>query len=222
MVVSGAIPPAMIFTGPDGSGRCDSARAFAYALSCEKRTGCGSCSACRANDFGEGYRVIDIAAIFDDEAEKNKTTALRRILATHSRTHQLRHCIVVIRNADRMNDQMQASVLKTIEEPAPRVSYIFIVPSRRTLAATIRSRSVLLTFAPREIPLDKSLEAFLLSPPPKNKKRAEILDELRRAIPAAAARHPHWKKALLALDESVTANAHLQLAFSVFRSSIRE
>ena len=43
---------AWLFTGPPGSGRSNVARAFAAALQCERRTGCGECEACRLGTGG--------------------------------------------------------------------------------------------------------------------------------------------------------------------------
>ena len=43
---------AWLFTGPPGSGRSNVARAFAAALQCETRTGCGVCEACRLGTNG--------------------------------------------------------------------------------------------------------------------------------------------------------------------------
>ena len=43
---------AWLITGPPGSGRSNVARAFATALQCERRTGCGECEACRLGMSG--------------------------------------------------------------------------------------------------------------------------------------------------------------------------
>ena len=43
---------AWLITGPPGSGRSNVASAFAAALQCERRTGCGECEACRLGMSG--------------------------------------------------------------------------------------------------------------------------------------------------------------------------
>lgn len=140
------MPSALIFSGPEGCGRLPSARALAYALSCESRTGCGRCAACRANDFGEGYGVIDIAQLLKEE--KNKVALLRRELAAHALAHSLRRYLAIIDHADLMSEEMRATLLKAVEEPPERVSYVLIVSSLGRLGATLRSRAVVVRFAP--------------------------------------------------------------------------
>lgn len=225
MIVSQRIPPSMIFSGPDDSGRLAAARAFAQALSCEKPSGihpCEKCAACRASSFGQAFDVIDIGAIMDDEAEKNKTVALRRACAPHSRTHELKHFAAILTHAERMNDSMQATMLKTVEEPSPGVFYIFIVNSPRDLASTIRSRSITVPFPWVSRKTDDPFESFLLSPPQKGVKRAEILKKLKLVLPTAAEKNPQWREPLLDLDRAISSNAHIGLAFSVFRSRVKE
>jgi len=145
------MPSALIFSGPEGCGRLASARALAYALSCESRTGCGRCAACRANDFGEGYGVIDIAALLREE--KNKVAILRRELAAHALAHSLRRYLAIIDHADLMSDEMRATMLKAVEEPPERVSYVLLVSSLGRLSATLRSRAVVVRFAPLAAPV---------------------------------------------------------------------
>jgi len=148
---SGRVPPAFIFYGQDGVGKMTSAKRFAFSLSCQTKTGCGICEACKANEFGEGFRVIDISDYFENSAEKNKVSAFRKELNTHSHAHDLNYFVVSIDNSDLMNESMQASLLKSIEEPANGVCYILITKSIDALNATLRSRSVLVRFSPLNI-----------------------------------------------------------------------
>lgn len=145
---SGRVPPALLFSGPRGVGRSTTARAFALAASCEEGIGCGACAACRANRFDEGCRTLDIAAFFEDEAEKNRVRSLRAELAGHAIAHALKYLVVVVENAPLMNDSMQAAFLKAIEEPPPGVCYILIVESPTQVVATIRSRALTIRFRP--------------------------------------------------------------------------
>lgn len=150
ILASGCIPSSLLFAGPRGVGRGLAARALATSANCERGSGCGACAACREADFGEGLRAINIAALFEDEGEKNRVRALRAELASHSNAHRLPYLVVVIENAALMNDAMQASMLKSIEEPPAGVRYIFIVESPAQLLPTIRSRSMTVRFRPLE------------------------------------------------------------------------
>jgi DNA polymerase-3 subunit delta' len=148
LLASGRVPPALLFTGPRGVGRATTARAFALAASCDRGSGCGECPACRANRFGEGCRVFDIAALFSDEGEKNRVRALRVELAAHASAHALRFLVIIVENAPLMNDSMQAAFLKSIEEPPVGVCYVLIVESPTQLLPTIRSRALTVRFRP--------------------------------------------------------------------------
>ncbi len=139
-------PPALIFAGPEGVGRGTAARAFADLLSCERGTGCGRCTACRENGFGEGFRVFDVARLFDDETEKNRSRAFRREISSHVTARRARAFVIVIRPAELLNETMQAALLKALEEPAPGVCYVLVCRSAAQLSSTLRSRSVLVRF----------------------------------------------------------------------------
>ncbi|MEK8023814.1 MAG: AAA family ATPase [Candidatus Hydrogenedentota bacterium] len=147
------IPPTFLFSGPDGVGRALTARAFALALSCEKGTGCapgssGSCASCRANSTGEGIRDVDIALLRADETEDNKSAALRRILASHTRTHLLPWLVVIMEHADSMTDSMHSVMLKTAEEPPAGVCYVMLTTSLGNFSPALRSRAAIVRFGP--------------------------------------------------------------------------
>lgn len=223
IIASDRFPPALLFCGQKGSGRASAAREFAYAASCDgDPKPCHQCVSCRANDFGEGCRIVDVATLFADETEKNRTASFRDILARHRQTHQLRRCIAIIESAPLLNETMQAAMLKAIEEPCPGVSYVLIVESPDDVTATIRSRALSVRFPPPVSGGDvKEAEKFLLSPPPRGSKRNDILEKLGKIIPVAAAAKPAWREALLDLDRAVDSNAHVGLSFAHFRARVR-
>lgn len=146
MIASGRIPVCMIFSGPEGVGKSSTARAFAFAVSCQKGSGCGECPACRLNECGDGFREIDVAALM--EREKSKAAAFRRELSSLSISRDLARMIVVITSAELLTDVMQAAMLKAIEEPPAGVSYVLVTSLASALSATINSRSVRIRFAP--------------------------------------------------------------------------
>ena len=51
---------AWLFTGPPGSGRSNAAVAFAAALQCEQRSGCGQCHACHTVLAGSHADVVRV------------------------------------------------------------------------------------------------------------------------------------------------------------------
>ena len=79
----------------------------------------------------------------------------------------------IIDDADKMNDSASNALLKTLEEPPPTTSHIFLITSRPdSLLPTIRSRCQTLRFAPVE---SEKIEKFLIE------DRAFTHDEARLA-----------------------------------------
>jgi DNA polymerase-3 subunit delta' len=150
LIRSDRLPPAYLFSGPDGVGKRHAARLFASALNCDERRACGLCAACREEAFGEGYREITVAALLSDESIKNKAAAFRAEIASHSSARSATRFIIVLDGAERLTDVMQAALLKAIEEPAARTHYILVAGSESELMRTIRSRCVRLRFGALE------------------------------------------------------------------------
>ena len=164
---SDRLPPAFLFAGPDGVGKRHAARLFARALSCLDKTACGRCEACRANEFGEGLREIDVVALVGDESIRNKAVAFRAEIFSHGVAHRLARFVVIIDAADRLNDTMQAALLKAIEEPPPRTHYLLVSAAAGELTATIRSRCVGVRFRPLvAAAIEKILAHAAMAAPP--------------------------------------------------------
>lgn len=133
---------AWLLTGPAGSGRSISAQAFAAALLCKRHDtpGCGQCDGCRTALAGthgdikivrpEGT-IIPVALIRDELREwayMMPTTADCRVL--------------VIEDADRLNEEAANALLKVVEEPPQRTVIIMCAPTTNAedFSVTLRSR----------------------------------------------------------------------------------
>ncbi|GAB2697536.1 DNA polymerase III subunit delta' [Thalassiella azotivora] len=127
---------AWLFTGPPGSGRSVAARAFAAALQCGT-AGCDECHACRTVMAGTHADVQVVAT----EQLSIKTEFTRELVqSAQRRPSQGRWRVVVVEDADRMQERAANVLLKSIEEPPPRTVWLLCAPSPEDVLVTIRSR----------------------------------------------------------------------------------
>ncbi len=127
---------AWLFTGPPGSGRSTAARAFAAALQCE-RGGCGECLACRTSLAGSH---ADVTVIVTEETQL-KVGAIREYVRQAALSPAGRRWqVMIVEDADRLNDRAADALLKSIEEPPPRTIWMLCAPTVEDVVATIRSR----------------------------------------------------------------------------------
>jgi DNA polymerase-3 subunit delta' len=127
---------AWLITGPPGSGRSTAARAFAAALQCPEG-GCGHCKPCLTALAGTHADVSLIAT----EHVQLRVDDVRPLITTAQRSPSAgRWRVIVIEDADRLNDSSGNVLLKAIEEPPPRTVWLLCAPSADDVLVTIRSR----------------------------------------------------------------------------------
>ncbi|MCD7778636.1 MAG: DNA polymerase III subunit delta', partial [Clostridiales bacterium] len=135
---------AYIFDGAFGTGKKTLAKAFAKSLQCEKGgvLPCGECFSCRSLDSGENPDVyfvssekaaIGVDLMRDEVIERAKTKPYRS-----------KYKIFIIEEAEKLTEQAQNSILKTIEEPPPYGVFILLTTNHNTFLPTILSRCVLI------------------------------------------------------------------------------
>ncbi len=156
---AGRVGHAYLFVGPGGVGRRTLALAFAQLLNCERPDGdaCGECVACRKIARGNhpDVRVLDIAHGQYLEApgkdHKGKEIPVDQIRALRQDAvfppYEGRRKVYIIADAERMNASAANSLLKTLEEPPARVTFILVAESSVALLPTIVSRCQLIRFS---------------------------------------------------------------------------
>ncbi|GHC74089.1 DNA polymerase III subunit delta' [Streptomyces violaceochromogenes] len=135
---------AWLFTGPPGAGRNQAARAFAAALQCVSpdralggSPGCGFCDGCHTALIGTHADVTSVAAVGSQILAEDMRDTVRKSFTSPATG---RWQIILVEDAERLNEKSANAVLKAVEEPAPRTVWLLCAPSIEDVLPTIRSR----------------------------------------------------------------------------------
>jgi len=127
---------AWLLTGPPGSGRSTAARAFAAALQCPDG-GCGTCHACLTALSGAH---ADVSVVATEHVQLRVDDVRPLVVQAQQRPSQGRWRVIIIEDADRLNDASGNVLLKAVEEPPARTIWLLCAPSSEDVLTTIRSR----------------------------------------------------------------------------------
>ncbi|MCN9241762.1 DNA polymerase III subunit delta' [Streptomyces sp. RY43-2] len=135
---------AWLFTGPPGAGRTQAARAFAAALQCVSPDralgggpGCGFCDGCHTALVGTHADVTTVAAVGTQILADDMRDTVRKSFTSPANG---RWQVILVEDAERLNEKSANAVLKAVEEPAPRTVWLLCAPSLEDVLPTIRSR----------------------------------------------------------------------------------
>jgi len=136
-----AMTHAWLITGPPGSGRSIAARAFGAALQC-LNSGCGTCHACRTAVVG-GHP--DVRIVSTEKVTISVEEVRQLVSHAQSAPSDGRWRVIIVEDADRMTERTSNVLLKAVEEPPPRTTWVLCAPSLHDVATTIRSRCRVVT-----------------------------------------------------------------------------
>ncbi|MFI7350118.1 DNA polymerase III subunit delta' [Streptomyces sp. NPDC049936] len=135
---------AWLFTGPPGAGVTQTARAFAAALQCVSPDralggvpGCGFCDGCHTALLGTHADVSTVSAVGAEILVRDMRDTVRKSFTSPANG---RWQIILVEDAERLNEKSANAVLKAVEEPAPRTVWMLCAPSIEDVLPTIRSR----------------------------------------------------------------------------------
>jgi DNA polymerase III subunit delta' len=150
----GALPPSLIFDGPDGVGKRRAATALAQLFNCSSpRTveafaaedACGECASCRR--IARGVHA-DVVLVEPGETGSIKVDQARQVVERCAyRPFEGRRRVVIVDQADAMEVSAQNALLKTLEEPPPASTFVLVTTRPDSLLPTVRSRCQRLRFA---------------------------------------------------------------------------
>ena len=163
------LPPALLFSGPRGSGKTSSARIVASYLNCEALSSgintpkwaptgdqptntddqssnvpnlpCLSCSRCQA---ALGHRLDSIIEI--DAASHGLVDDIRELIKIGRLVHSGMYRVFIIDEVHTATREAFSALLKQLEEPLTNVIYILVTTDPQTIPATIKSRCLHFTF----------------------------------------------------------------------------
>ncbi|XP_008781968.1 protein STICHEL [Phoenix dactylifera] len=138
-IFRGRIAPAYLFQGPRGTGKTSIARIFAAALNClstEDNKPCGFCSECTTFSGGSGTNFREV-----DATNKKVIDGIRLLVKYLAMAKTFsRYKVFVIDECHMLSSKMWSAFTKFLEEPPPRVVFIFITIEPDNLPQAIASR----------------------------------------------------------------------------------
>ncbi|MCK4251906.1 DNA polymerase III subunit gamma/tau [candidate division WOR-3 bacterium] len=138
-IKSGRIGHALLFAGPRGVGKTTTARIFAKSLNCVEGPTvypCQKCQLCREITLSRSIDVIEI-----DGASNRGIEEIRSLRegVKYSPLHG-RYKIYIIDEVHMLTQEAFNALLKTLEEPPPKVVFVFATTNPTKVPTTILSR----------------------------------------------------------------------------------
>ncbi len=152
-ILTNKIAPAYLFSGPRGTGKTSSARILARSLNCLVSNQptidpCGKCELCETISVGSSLDVIEI-----DAASNTGVDNIRELIErSRFAPVQARWKVYVIDECHMLSTAAFNALLKTLEEPPPRVVFILATTDPQRVIPTILSRCQRFDF--RRIPVN--------------------------------------------------------------------
>jgi DNA polymerase III subunit delta' len=143
------IGQAYIFSGPDAIGKKTLALAFAQALNCERadqiHDACGLCLSCRKISHGSHPDIH----LLQTQAQFIRIDEIRSLQAQMTfKPLEGKKRIMILDDADKMNEQAANALLKTLEEPSANNLLLLVTSRPYWLPQTILSRCRHVRFNP--------------------------------------------------------------------------
>lgn len=168
----GKISHAYIINGEPGSGRHMLADAFTKALLCENKENEEACDICRSCLQAESRNHPDIRYITHEKASISVDDIREQLNNDiQIKPYSSQHKVYIVSDANKMTEQAQNALLKTIEEPPAYAVILLLTDNIHALLPTIQSRCITLNTKPLN---RDDIAAYLMKNLSMEKEQAQI------------------------------------------------
>src|SRR5437773_8450534 len=135
-VAGGRVAHGYLFAGPRGVGKTTAARILAMALNCERRQSsgepCGECDSCtRVWNGSVNLDVVELDAASNRGVDDARDLRERAMYAASA---EGRHKVYIVDEAHMLTREAWNALLKILEEPPPRVIFVFATTEPQKIA----------------------------------------------------------------------------------------
>lgn len=148
-ILLGKVSHAYIISGEEGSGKMMLAEAFAQTLECERHEAdaCGECHSCKQ---AQSHNQPDIVYVTHEKPNTISVDDIRMQINNDivTKPYASPYKVYIVDEAEKMNEQAQNALLKTLEEPPAYAVILLLTTNASSFLPTIRSRCIQLEMKP--------------------------------------------------------------------------